>query len=70
MDTLSVKKLKTRNKLQILELINSCIFQRRNLRCSEKLGNVSPTLNIKGQQKLEGGWVPLRRKVGRPHTSV
>lgn len=61
---LSVKKLKARNKLQALELIdsNSRTFQSWNPRCSEKLGKVLPTKH-QGQQKLEGG--PSEKKNGK-----
>lgn len=52
LDTVSVKKLKARNILQVQGLISpsSCIFQSRSLRYSAKLGKVPPA---KHQGKAE-----------------
>lgn len=70
LDTLSVKRLKARNILQILELItpSSPILQRTNLRCQRGQG-MCPGQVSRGQQEPEGGLLEAESG-GRLHTSV
>lgn len=70
LDTLSVKRLKARNILQILKLItpSSSILQRTNLRCQRGQG-MCPGQVSRGQQEPEGSLLEAESG-GRLHTSV